>query len=576
MQKILLVEDNPKDALLFSAILEEENARNKYSVTHVITAEKAAEIDIEREYDVIFLDMNLPGASGFDAIEKIQSRSANVPIVVLTANNDEIMATQAIKKGCQDYLVKGCHDADAIKRAIRHAIDRKDFENKIIELAQYDSLTGVVKRDIFYDRIEKAISLAKRNGIKLAVLFIDIDNFKHINDAHGHLAGDYTLKETAKRLKKCTRTHDTVARFGGDEFVVLLEGIKEEAEDCNIVAARIIKCINEPIQYENSVINISGSMGIAIYPECSDNSSGLVTSADAALQYAKQEGKNKYHFYTESLNQQIIRSSNLEVALRKAIENEELEAYFHPVIDIMNNRVESAEALARWNCKKFGAVSPMEFIPLAEKTGLISELSELILKNACRGYHSVKDIVQEPFKISLNISAKQFEKKDFAERFIKILKYYNMSSENISFEITESVFMDNNGKVADALAKFKDAGISLHLDDFGTGYSSLAYLSKLPVDTLKIDRSFVTDIIKNNNSQVISKAIMGIAQSLNLDVISEGVENKKQLDFLYDIGCYKIQGYYFAKPMPIDKFSEWILSNYKRLIFNRHRIKAAP
>ncbi len=560
LQKILLIEDDPKDALLFSSLLGIDEPKNKYFVTHVSSAEKAIEKDIEKEYDVVFLDMNLPGVSGFDAIEKIQSRTANIPIVVLTGNNDEAFATSAIKKGCQDYLVKGCNDGDTIRRSIRYAIDRKDFENKIIDLARYDTLTNVVKRDVIYDRMEKAISLSKRNGIKLAVFFLDLDNFKHINDTYGHLAGDFILKEIASRLKICVRSHDTIARFGGDEFVILLEGLKSEIDDCNIIAERIIKSINKPIRYEGTVISISGSLGISIYPECADNCSDLVMNADAALQFAKQEGKNTYHFYTESLNQKIVRSNNLEITLRKAIENAEIQPHYHPIMDVKRNRIEGVEALARWNCKKFGIISPVEFIPLAEKTGLINELGELILRQVCRDYHQMKTLVKQPFKISVNISAKQFEKKDFASKFINILMENNISPKNIAFEITESLFMDNSEKITSALKTFKEAGISLHLDDFGTGYSSLSYLSRLPVDTLKIDKSFVSDINKNTNSQVISKAIMGIANSLNLAVISEGVENKKQLEYLKDIGCSKIQGYYFAKPMALDHFKEWIMA----------------
>ena len=248
--------------------------------------------------------------------------------------------------------------------------------------------------------------------------------------------------------------------------------------------------------------------------------------------------------------------------MREAIANEEIDIYYQPIVNISENRLEGAEALARWNSKEFGRISPTEFIPIAEKTGMISDLGNLILKNACKDYLVLKNIVKQPFNLSLNVSAIQFEEKDFVSEFLKKLEETNISPKHISVEVTEGVFLRDSEETQSSLSKFKEAGVKIYLDDFGTGYSSLGYLSKLPFDTLKIDKSFTYDIASNNNSQVISRAIMGIAHSLNLKVISEGVENKKQLNYLQDIGCDKIQGFYFAKPMPVDKFCSWIVNNY--------------
>ena len=562
-QNILLVEDDPVDAALFSdMLLENPKSQEKYHITHFDTAEKALREDIEHEYDIVFLDMNLPGVSGFDAVEKIQSRSMNTPIVILTGNNDEESAESAIKNGCQDYLIKGENSASAIKKSIRYAIDRKEFENRLLKLARYDSLTEIMKREVFYEQVDKAVSLSKRNDIKIAVLFIDLDNFKHINDHYGHMAGDRVLSEVSRRLKRCIRSHDTVARFGGDEFVILLEGMKSEVSDCHTIARRITKSISEPVKFGNDLINTSCSIGIATFPECGDDTDSLVNNADIALQLAKESGKNKYRFYSKALNKKISKKIDIEIGLREAIANEEIDIYYQPIVNISENRLEGAEALARWNSKEFGRISPTEFIPIAEKTGMISDLGNLILKNACKDYLVLKNIVKQPFNLSLNVSAIQFEEKDFVSEFLKKLEETNISPKHISVEVTEGVFLRDSEETQSSLSKFKEAGVKIYLDDFGTGYSSLGYLSKLPFDTLKIDKSFTYDIASNNNSQVISRAIMGIAHSLNLKVISEGVENKKQLNYLQDIGCDKIQGFYFAKPMPVDKFCSWIVNNY--------------
>ncbi len=427
-----------------------------------------------------------------------------------------------------------------------------------MQLAHYDRLTGLVNRDLFYSRLTSAIRLAQQSEKNLAVLFVDLDGLKDINDSHGHHIGDKLLKEVAIRLHQCVRDQDTIGRFGGDEFIIMTEGIMATEEGSPKIAKRIITVMDAPFHVNGKILHVSCSIGIATFPNCGNNPDELLKHADIAMHNAKQQGKNQYSFYTKSLNAEVSERMSLEHALRDAITNNELNVHYQPLVDIASGRVEGVEALIRWQHPQMGMISPMKFIPIAEQSGLIIPIGQWVMQQVCDEYKQIGKLVKQPFHVSVNISAAQLEDKHLLQHFTEILEIANVSPRHIALELTESVIMDDPQSVIKLFSQFKELGMQIFVDDFGTGYSSLSYLSKLPIDVLKVDRSFVKDIATNNNDKILAKAIIGLAHNLNLSVIAEGVENEEQLGHLRDFGADKAQGYHFAKPMPLESLCTWI------------------
>jgi diguanylate cyclase (GGDEF)-like protein/PAS domain S-box-containing protein len=431
----------------------------------------------------------------------------------------------------------------AISRDIRA---RLAIEEKVAYMAQFDALTGLPNRNLFQDRLAQAMALAKRNEWPMAVLFIDLDRFKLVNDTLGHRAGDKLLKEAAERLRSCIRGSDTVGRLGGDEFAAILTELAIPS-NAGLVAQKIIDVLRQPFDLDGKETYVSASIGITLYPADSDSAEALVMNADAAMYRAKEQGRNNYQYFTRDMNERALLRVGLEAALRRALERNEYRLVYQPKAQLASGKICGFEALLRWDSDK-GTVAPAEFIPVLEETGLIVPVGEWVLRTACQQIRDWQNAGLAVPPVSVNLSARQFEQKNLKDAVHRILRETGVDASLIEFEITESLLMHDPEAAARTLASLKESGVRLSMDDFGTGYSSLGYLKRFPIDKLKIDRTFVHDISTDPDGAALTRAIIHLAQNLRLTVVAEGVETEDQLAFLRANGCDEMQGYLFARP----------------------------
>ena len=422
-------------------------------------------------------------------------------------------------------------------------------------LAYHDALTGLPNRQSLIERLQQACSRAQRNGRMVAMLFLDLDRFKLINDTFGHAAGDRLLKSVADRLAACVRGADTVARLGGDEFTVVLEDIVA-GQDAATVAQKILDTLAQPFSLVQQEVFISASIGIALYPSDDNGIDSLFKKTDAAMYYAKEQGRNNYQFYSAEMNASLARKLHMENNLRRALEREELRLHYQPQVDTVSERIVGMEALLRWQHPEMGLVPPAQFIPLAEETGLIMPIGECTLRAACLQTRRWHERGFGPLRVAVNLSAHQFKQKDFPRTVARILGETGLDPGCLELELTESTVMDDVDQAIEILHALNAMGVYLSIDDFGTGYSSLSYLKRLPIDALKIDRSFVRDIGADSDDAAIVTAIIAMAHSLKLKVIAEGVETREQFAFLRKCRCDAMQGYYFSRPVPPEEFAQ--------------------
>ncbi len=443
----------------------------------------------------------------------------------------------------------------------------KQDEEKIRYQANFDALTALPNRSLLTDRLSQAILSANRENWKLALLFIDLDQFKVVNDTFGHVMGDELLQLVAKRIRKCVREVDTVARFGGDEFVILMQDVTD-LEAPALVASKVITEVTRSFILYEREIYIGASVGITVYPDDALTPDALLRNADMAMYQAKERGRNNYQFFTASMQRQTIERQQLEQDLRQALQRNELELYYQPVIDARSSRVSSLEALLRWNHPKKGRVSPDIFIPLAEDCGLIGPIGEWVVKQACTQLSRWQRYGHDQLSVAINLSSRQRELGLETDYLRQILDEVGLEAQYVTLEITESLLMRDTEESVEWLSRFKALGVKLSVDDFGTGYSSLSYLKRFPVDALKIDRSFVSDLPDDKESVSLVRTIIAMAQSLNLGLVAEGVENQAQMAFMTAEGCNLLQGYYYAKPMSVKALENWLEKDLKVTVAN--------
>jgi len=436
---------------------------------------------------------------------------------------------------------------------------RRQAEERIRHLANYDELTGLYNRSMFSHRLGHALAQARRTDKPLAILFLDLDRFKNINDTLGHAAGDSVLREVAKRLGECLRESDTVGRLGGDEFVVLLEAMLQPMHSA-AVAQKLLAAVARPFTFEGQEFHLTASIGISTYPADSKETESLLRNADIAMYRAKEQGKNNYQFYSAQMNVHTLERLALESSLRHALERNEFVLYYQPKIDIGSRRITGMEALLRWQHPSKGLVPPMQFIPLAEETGLIVAIGEWVLRTACTQNKSWRAQGLPPLRVAVNLSARQFSHENLLQDVEKVLNETGLDPAALELEITESMVMRSPERTTILLNKLKTTGISISIDDFGTGYSSLSYLKRFPIDSVKIDRSFIKELPQDGEDAAITQAIIAMAHGLGLKVIAEGVETGEQVGFLRAHGCDEVQGYYFSKPVPAQEFARWVLN----------------
>ncbi len=462
-----------------------------------------------------------------------------------------------------------CNDAGEITAVIECLRDRtkqKESEKLITEMAFYDSLTGLPNRRLLIERLKEEISLTNRQGNTGALIFLDLDNFKTINDSLGHDVGDELLIQVAQRLKQATRETDMVARLGGDEFVIILGQLDYDmstaARNIEKVAQTILNDINNPYEIRNHSLYTTPSIGITLFPAEDDTPGILLKQADAAMYRVKESGKNSIHFFHPAIQEAADSRMQIENELRRALRSEEFELYFQPQIDT-NNQLIGAEALIRWLHPENGIIPPNEFIPIAEESGLIVEIGNWVIESACKQLARWTGDHLEVPQISINISPRQFRQSDFVSRFDHTLSRYKINPDKLVIELTEGILFDDIDDTISKMHAIRSLGVRFSLDDFGTGYSSLAYLQKLPLDHIKVDQSFVRDLDQNPNNAAIVETVINMGHNLNLSVIAEGVETEAELNFLKQKKCREFQGYYFYKPLPMEQFEELLSPNVR-------------
>lgn len=428
----------------------------------------------------------------------------------------------------------------------------KHYEEELERQANFDALTGLANRSVLLDRIRHAIATSQRHGEFVAVGFMDLDNFKFINDSLGHTIGDELLKRVAERLLGCLRGQDTIARYGGDEFAFVLLGQHDE-RSVSTLMERVLKTIDKPFDIEGNRLYVSCSIGLSFYPRDGTDVETLLKNADAAMYRAKDRGRNNFQFYTPAMNRRVTERLSLESRLRRALADNEFAVHYQPKVDLRSGRIVGAEALLRWFPAEGQSVSPSAFIPLAEETGLIVPIGEWVLYTACTHNRLFQEADLPPLRIAVNISSRQFEPETLVATVSKALLAAGLHGSDMELELTESLVMQNPEQAIKVLDELKEMGLRLAIDDFGTGHSSLSYLQRFPVDRLKIDQSFVRDIGADPNDAIIARAVISLGHSLGMSVIAEGVSSAEQLSFLRENGCDEMQGYLFSRPVPVEE-----------------------
>ena len=441
----------------------------------------------------------------------------------------------------------------------RDITERKMAEETINFQAYHDLLTNLPNRALLRDRLSLAITQAKREEEMLAVMFLDLDRFKNINDSLGHVIGDELLQQVSTRLKSCIREGDTLARFGGDEFTLLLPKIARGNEDVSKIAEKINEVLKAPFIIDNNELYVSASIGISIFPRDGTNMDSLIKHADIAMYHVKDTGKNNYRFYSTDMTTPYFQNLSLETGIRKALDNNEFHLMYQPQINIKTGEIVGVEALLRWTHPEHGPITPAEFIPFAEETGMIVEIGHWVLRNACAELKRWRDAGLPEIRMSINMSARQLAEKTIVKHIANLLKDYGLPGHCLEIEITENTIMSDMDSVVHKLKELSKRGVYIAIDDFGTGYSSLSYLHKLPIQTLKIDRAFIKEVNMKHSGNSIINTIVAMAKGLNLNVIAEGVETQQQLDYLQEIDCCEAQGFLFGKPLTSDIIAQLLI-----------------
>jgi diguanylate cyclase (GGDEF)-like protein len=547
---ILLVEDNPGDVRLVEELLRAAWVVPG-SINHVSSVEDAIGRVAKDVPACILLDLSLPDAHGLGTLERVRDAHPSVPIVVLTGTDDEAQAVQAVQEGAQDYLIKGQVDSHLLGRAIRYAIERKFAEVQLSHQALHDPLTGLANRALLMERLAQALARTERHPSSVAVLFLDIDRFKTINDNFGHEVGDSVLACIGDRLRKALRPEDMASRFGGDEFVVLCEDLEDDRHVVTI-AKRLGRSISEPISLEAGEVVVTTSIGIAAARGIGDRPEVLLRDADAAVYRAKERGRDRFEFFDQRMRARLLRRSRRESELRHGIDAGELRLYYQPLVFVDDLRVGRVEALVRWEHPRLGLLLPREFIPVAEETGFIVDLGSWVLREACcqtvRWEHASPD--QRSISIAVNVSPRQLDHPDFEDTVWQILEETGAEPKNLWFEITETALMDPARPVLEMLGRLRERGIHLAIDDFGTGFSSLSHLRQFRIDELKVDQTFVQGLERDAEDSSIVAAVVNLAHNLGLSAVAEGVETAEQSRRVQLVGCDLAQGFYFAAPEP--------------------------
>jgi diguanylate cyclase (GGDEF)-like protein len=573
--KILIVDDDEQIRDLLRELLCEA-----HECVVAGSADEALSILQAARFDLVLSDINLGAGSGLDLVPRIIKQAAETVVIMISGQQSIDFAIGALRVGAFDYIMKP-FDVRHVEAAVRRALaqhrllkEKQQYEDNLEELvrqrtaeiehlAYHDRLTDLPNRILFADRCAQAIAIAQRNKHGVAVLLVSLDRLNRVTEIFGHAAGDTVLTEAAVRLRNCIGNGDTVGRFDGDEFAVLLTRLNQ-AGDATEAAIAIGQALKPPFRLSEQDVYVTASIGIGIFPNNGENSTTLLRNTEAALYRAKRSGGNNYQFYAAEMNDLAIKRLALETSLRRAVENNEFIVYYQPVLSMSSGQVVGVEALVRWRHPEFGILPPAKFIGLAEETGLILEIGQMVLRTACAQARIWEGYGYGSLRMAVNISARHFQQKNFLEEVVDILDETKLDPRRLELELTESSMIENAESAANLLRQLRTLGVRAAIDDFGTGYSSLSYLKRLPIGTVKLDRSFVNGATTDPNDAALVMAIITLAHNLELKVIAEGVETYEQRNFLRLLRCDEGQGYLFGKPMPAGIFASSLSANPTR------------
>jgi diguanylate cyclase (GGDEF)-like protein len=567
---VLIVDDEPQNRRLLEALLLPEG----YDTLTAANGEAALGLVAEHAPDLILLDIMMPGMDGYEvaAALKADPVTAGIPIIMVSAQGDRSARLRGLEAGAEDFLTKPVDRGELWLRA-RNLLRLKELSDSLHKqsigleeqvqartadlhrLAHYDALTGLPNRTLFYETLQKTLLIAQDRGWTIALVFIDVDNFKNVNDTLGHEVGDDLLAQLSDRLVQCVRLRDTVGRLGGDEFAMMLL-MDEGKQGAAVVATKVSDALRSPFYLLGHEVTVTASIGITVYPDDSSDPAALIRYADTAMYRAKKAGRDTFRFFTAQMNAEVLARLDLETALRKAVRDGEFVLHYQPKVHLNSGRVAGVEALIRWERPGYGLVLPAEFIHALEETGLIVRVGSWVIAAACEQIGRWLRSSVGPVHVAVNIAGRQFVEGDLEGDVIAALERNRIPADLLELELTESSLMENTERTIDTLQNLKERGVHISVDDFGTGYSSLAYLRRFPIHTLKIDLAFVRDITTDPDDAAIALTVIRMAHGLKLDVVAEGVETAAQLAFLRRHRCDQMQGYYFSRPLAVDRLEQ--------------------
>ena len=552
---VILADDDPSIRLMVRHVLESED----FDIVEAADGLEAINAVEKYHPALILLDAVMPGIDGFTTCQQIKDNGhADIPVMMITGLDDDASLERAYEVGASDYITKPIKWA-VLKHRVRSVVAKVVAERKVELLAYRDSLTGLPNRLLFADRLEQSVIRAERGRTSMALMLVDIDDFKLVNDSFGHDAGDKLIKAVGKLISRSLRRADTIARLGGDEFAVIIENI-DSPEDAISIADNLTTILEHNVRLDDQETYTSASIGISVYPDDGKDARSILKNADTAMFRAKENGRHCFQFYKPEMSVSAMERLDLENSLKAAFENDEFLIHYQPIININENEISGVEALLRWQHPDKGMIQPEDFVSVVEDSGLIIALGEWLISSVCKQLSLWQDAGLKGQNISINLAARQFQEQDLVALFTKAIAENNIEGSSLSVEVTECTLIDNLGGVETTLNKFREMGIKVMLDDFGTGYASLAYLKDFPVDVVKIDPEFVAGIPDNPNDAAVVDAIAGLTHGLKLDLLAEGVETENQLNRLKSIGCNYGQGYYWSKALPGDEYEQFYMN----------------
>jgi len=554
---VILADDDPSIRLMIRHVLESE----EFDIVEAADGIEAIKAVEKHHPALVLLDAVMPGIDGFTTCKQIKDKGhTDVPVMMITGLDDDASVERAYDVGAIDFITKPIKWA-VLKHRVKSVVATVVAERKVELLAYRDTLTNLPNRLLFADRLEHSIDRSARHRESLALLLVDMDDFKLVNDSFGHDAGDKLIQAVGDLLARSLRRADTVARLGGDEFAVIVEGI-DGVDDAISIADNLSTILEHNVRLDEQETFTGASIGIAIYPEDGEDARTLLKNADTALFRAKEKGRHCFQFYKPEMSVTAMERLELENSMRKALDEDQFVVYYQPTIDIHKNEIVGVEALLRWDHPEKGIIKPIDFVPLAEECGLIVPIGEKLIRTSAKQLKAWREEGLENQNVSINISPRQFRDMDILALFKEVMHENDLEASNFTIEITEGALIENVGEVEAVLNALSSMGMTIALDDFGTGFASLAYLKDFPIDIVKIDRLFIDGTPDNREDTAIVEAIAGLTRGLKLRLLAEGIENDRQLKMLKGLGCQLAQGYYWSKALPPEQYEQFYLNRF--------------